>query len=63
MLSVRCEGEKRKTLEDNKKRATSEQLKYLMIAVCYVHMVYSMLHVNAMRMDAKREHEQKNTKM
>ncbi len=35
---------------------------YLMIAVRYVHMVRSMLHVNAMRMDEANT-KQKNTKM
>jgi hypothetical protein len=57
MVSMRSEGEKRRKIEENKKRATSERLKRLVMDVRYARTMNSMLHVNAMRMDAKREHK------
>jgi hypothetical protein len=57
-VNVRSEKSSRKQTESEQ----SEELKHLMIVLLYVHIVHSMLHVNAMRMDAKREHKQKNTK-
>ncbi len=55
----RWEAKKR---EEHKTEHKANEPKYLVIATRYVRMVYLMFHVNAMRMDARREYKPEKQK-